>query len=260
SALLLAACGVAPRELMSVANRVRKMFDLDAVPAEINGVFARDKRFFKLVDFNPGQRLPGGWDPFETAVRAVVGQQISVKAATTVMGKIVELYGEGGLLDDGSSLAEGSLLADGSTRCFPTPDRLAEIVADSLLADGSLPMPSARAATIGRLAQQVRDGQVSFDATQKASDFIASLTAIKGIGPWTAQYIAMRALGDPDVFLPGDLVVKKSAARRLGIATEQKLIARAEAWRPWRAYAVMHLWRTAAKAPRVTVPNKRQGS
>ena len=225
SSLVLQVCGVPPSDLMQLVSRVRQVFDLDALPAEINCVLNADKGFAQLAKSNPGQRLPGGWDPFETAVRAIVGQQISVKAATTVMGKIAAYWGE----------------STGAMRSFPGPERLAE------MSTASLPMPTARAETIRRLAQAVRDGKLVLAPAQEAEALVATLTAIKGIGPWTAQYIAMRALGDPDTFLHGDLVIKKTAARHLGLTSERALLARAEAWRPWRAYAGMHLWRLAGQ-------------
>jgi len=165
--------------------------------------------------------LPGAFDEFEIAVRAIVGQQVSVKGATTVMGGIAKKYG---------TLTSMGLV-------FPSPARLADI--DPL----SLPMPQKRAFAIKELSRQIATDALRFD--QDEAEFLESLLRIPGIGPWTAQYILMRAQGDPDAFLHGDLVLKKAAMNLFGSADERSLIARAEAWRPWRGYAGIHLWRYA---------------
>lgn len=210
------------RHLMRIVERIRRMFDLNADPLEIGDSLARDVQMKVVVAKNPGRRVPGAWDPFEVAVRAIVGQQVSVKGATTVMGKIARCYGEN---------ADGRLY-------FPTPQSL------SMLDIGELPMPRARATAIRDMARCVVDGKVDFGSHDPAV-LVEQLTAIKGIGPWTAQYVAMRALNDPDAFLSGDLVLRKVAAEKLGVATEAGLLERSQRWRPWRAYAGMHLWSMA---------------
>ena len=208
--------------LMGVVEKVRRMFDLNADPLEIGACLSRDKDLAPLVAANPGMRIPGAWDAFEVLVRAIVGQQISVKGATTVMGKILRACGE---------TADGVLL-------FPSPESLAR------LAPERMPMPRSRAAAIAAVARAVSTGEVDL-ATQDTGTLVAQLTRIRGVGAWTAQYVAMRAINDPDAFLHTDLVLRRVAARRLSLATDQALLARAEAWRPWRAYAGMYLWSLA---------------
>ena len=211
---------------MSICQRVRRMFDLDAIPDEIAATFKKDKGLYQLAKSNPGQRLPGGWDSFEVAVRAIVGQQVSVKGATTVMGRIAEIYGTPGAC---------------GFRSFPAPEVLAE------LDEASLPMPGARAAAIKNLARAVATGEISLSSAQDSQCFQEQLVILKGIGPWTAQYIAMRVLGDPDAFMHGDLVIRRVGQSHLSLMTEAELISRADNWRPWRAYAGMHFWRHAAQ-------------
>ncbi len=210
------------KALMQVASRVREVFDLNADPGEIDDSLARDEALAPLVAAHPGRRLPGAWDPFEVAVRAIVGQQVSVKGATTIMGRIAQRYGEA---------ADGRLW-------FPAPSSLSQ------LDPATLPMPRQRAEAIRELARRVESGDVDLGAPSLA-DLQASLVAIRGIGNWTAQYIAMRAIGDPDAFLSGDLVLQRVARHYLGLASERELLERAEAWRPWRAYAGVHLWSIA---------------
>ncbi len=222
--LLCEVQGGSPQSLMQIVMQVRRMFDVDAIPEEINRVLTADKQLDRVVSQNPGQRVPGAFDTFEVAVRAIVGQQVSVKGATTVMGNIVSRYGT----------------VNGCITVFPSAEQLAK------LDPGSLPMPQKRAMAIQTLARRVADGSINLNRVQDADECQAELQEIPGIGPWTAQYIAMRVLGDPDAFLHGDLVLKKVAAAKLGIESEAALIDRAEAWRPWRGYAGMHLWRIAS--------------
>lgn len=210
-------------QLLAISNKVRRLFDLDADPAEVGRVLKKDKLLGKLVDELPGQRVPGCWSEFEIAVRAIVGQQVSVKGATTVMGRIAERYGTHSNLG----------------LCFPEPEQLADLDVTQLS------MPMRRAQAIKDMSQAVALGQVRFDSDVETEDLISQLVAIKGIGPWTAQYVAMRALNDPDAFLEGDLVLEKVASRVFKTDTRGELLSRAEKWRPWRAYAGMHLWRAA---------------
>lgn len=214
--------GGEPASLMSIVARVRRMFDVDALPSEINAVLGADEALDPLVRRLPGLRLPGAFDPFEIAVRAIVGQQVSVKGATTVMGVIARRYG---------SQTPAGLV-------FPSASMLAELDSDSL------PMPKKRALAIKVLARQIATGQIAFDMEEKA--FMSAVLDVPGIGPWTAQYISMRAQSNPDAFLSGDLVLKKSAMALFGFDDERRLLARAEQWQPWRGYAGMHLWRFAA--------------
>lgn len=211
------------KHLMGVVEKVRRMFDLNADPLEIGACLSRDADLAPLVAANPGLRIPGAWDPFEVLVRAIVGQQISVTGATTVMGKILHEFGE---------------IADG-VQWFPGPESLQK------LAPERLPMPRSRALAIRDAARAVAAGDVDL-ATQDSATLVTQLTHIKGVGEWTAQYVAMRAINDPDAFLHTDLVLRRVANRRLSLATDKALLARAEAWRPWRAYAGMHLWSLAS--------------
>lgn len=211
--------------LFQIMTRVKNLFDLDADPAEVTSVLERDPDIQKLVLQSPGQRVPGCWSPFEIAVRAIVGQQVSVKGATTVMGRIAAQYGQ---------QTEFGL-------CFPEPQALADLDITTLS------MPQKRAQAIKDLSHRVAEGHIRFDPDVATETLVEQLTSIKGIGPWTAQYIAMRALNDPDAFLDGDLVLLKVARSYLGVETRQGLLDRAERWRPWRAYAGMHLWRASAQ-------------
>jgi len=210
-------------ELHGVLERVKRLFDVTADPMEIHKCFAQDSEIAAMAAQNPGQRVPGGWDPFEIAVRAVVGQQVSVKGATTVMGRIARAYG---------SESERGL-------CFPTPLQL------SKLEPSTMSMPIKRAQAIKDMSTLIAQGQLSFDGPADSAALIEQLLTIKGIGPWTAQYIAMRAMNDPDAFLAGDLVLQKVARARLNIDGEKALLERSLRWSPWRAYAGMHLWRQA---------------
>ena len=212
--------------LLQLVERARRLFDLDADPADIAGHLARDRALAPLLRAHRGLRVPGAWDGFELAVRAILGQQVSVKGATTLAGRVVE--------------AAGTPLADrgepGLTHLFPSPRALAE--ADL----AGIGMPGARAGAIRALAEAVDRGEISFDAAADPAVLQRQLTTLPGIGPWTAQYIAMRALGEPDAFPERDLGLLRSAAR-LGLAQDAAgLLARAEAWRPWRAYAAVCLW------------------
>ena len=224
-ALLISVAAEDARHLFQISNRVKNLFDVNADPAEVNGVLSRDSALATLVRQQPGQRLPGCWSPFEIAVRAIVGQQVSVKGATTVMGRIAAQYGD----DSPQGL------------CFPRAEALA------LLDTTTLSMPRKRAQAIKDMSAAVAAGDIRFDADVSTENLVEQLTAIKGIGPWTAQYISMRALNDPDAFLDGDLVLLRVAKDYLGIGSRAELLDRAEQWRPWRAYAGMHLWRAAAQ-------------
>lgn len=212
------------RRLMQVVDRVRRQFDLNADPLEIRRCLGRDRQLAALVNRKPGLRVPGAWDPYEIVIRGIVGQQISVAGATTVLGKIVQRYGT--FADD--------------RHYFPTPESLAGAK------ESELPMPAARAAALRAVSRAVLDGSVDLGAGDPA-ELVEQLTRVKGVGPWTAQYVAMRAANDPDAFLHGDLVLLRSARQHLGIGSPAELLARAEAWRPWRAYAGMHLWALASQ-------------
>ena len=200
--------------------RCRRLFDLDADPGEIAAGLGTDPLVGPLVRRRPGLRVPGAADGFEMAARAIVGQQVSVAGARTVLGRLTEEYGEA-LEEPRGSLA----------RRFPAPAALAE--ADP----AAFPFPRTRAEALVSVARLAADGELRLDPPADLAETRAALMAIRGVGPWTASYIAMRALGDPDAFLPGDVGIRHALAR-LGSAPDD------ESWRPWRSYAVMHLWRS----------------
>jgi AraC family transcriptional regulator of adaptative response / DNA-3-methyladenine glycosylase II len=212
-------------QLMVVLEKVKRLFDLMADPIGIIQCLQVDKQMAVMVAQNPGQRVPGCWEPFEIAVRAIVGQQISVKGATTLMGKIAISYGQ---------QTDVGLV-------FPDASALSQIDVTRLS------MPVKRAQAIKDMSQAVVDGSVDFTVGSDPANLMHQLQNIKGIGPWTAQYIAMRALGDPDAFLQGDLVLVKVAKRCLGIECDKELVERSKQWQPYRAYACIHLWRQAAR-------------
>ncbi len=218
----------------TIAARLRAVFDLDAHPGAIAGALAGDRRLAAAVRARPGLRVPGAFDPFELAVRAVLGQQVSVRGATTLAARLGERLGE--------PLRTGDPLA----RALPGAARLAQARPEAIAAIG---MPLARGRAIVELARAVAERRVVLDGAAGAAAVVA-LEALPGIGPWTAQYVAMRALRWPDAFPAGDLGVRKALARA-GAApvTAAEAARRAEAWRPWRAYAVLHLWRTLSEAP-----------
>ncbi|MGE5205055.1 MAG: AlkA N-terminal domain-containing protein [Chlamydiota bacterium] len=212
-----------PQSLFLVVERVRAMFDLNADWAALQETFKSDPVLFSRIKVAPGLRVPGCWNGFELAVRAILGQQITVKGATSLAGRLVQAFGQ-------------PLSAPGLTHLFPRPEDLA----GARLA--GIGLPKARAESIRALARAVRDGQLRFECVADSDQFLARFCEIPGIGPWTAQYVAMRALGEPDAFPCGDI----GLLRALGISSARELEQRAEAWRPWRAYAAMYLWNVAA--------------
>ena len=214
-----------PERLLQVVARARRLFDLDADPVPIADHLAASPELTPLVARRPGLRVPGAWDAFELAVRAVLGQQVTVRGATTLAGRLVRAFGTP--LDRAE---------DGLTHLFPRPEALA----DADLA--ALGLPRARAATIRALAGAVASGEVVLDASRGLEDAVARLAAVPGIGAWTAHYIAMRALGEPDAFPAADLGLRRALGNGAGRLAPARVAERAEAWRPWRAYAVMHLW------------------
>jgi AraC family transcriptional regulator of adaptative response / DNA-3-methyladenine glycosylase II len=226
NALLLTVALSDSRDLMSIVERVRRMFDLDANMTAIHDVLVADGALERLVRKQPGLRLPGAWDPFEVAVRAVVGQQISVKGARTVVGRIAAAAGPKFESVDYPEL----------THFFPTAHELD--VCDL----GMVGMPETRIRTVRALAEEVDRERFSFVVSGSLSDFIEQLTRIPGIGDWTAQYIAMRAMGEPDAFPAADLGIIKALRQGDKRLTPKQIRKRAEQWRPWRAYAAMYLW------------------
>lgn len=212
----------------AISESAKRLFDLNAEPDAVGEHLRADEALRPLIDRWPGLRVPGAWDPFEVAVRTILGQQVSLQAATTLAGRLIRAFGEP--LDD--SLCDGEL-----THLFPTPQRLAD--ADI----AQIGMPSRRAAAINTLASAVASGALSLGTGAALDETLARLTALPGIGSWTANYIALRALGEPDAFPAGDLILRRALADSPRAAlTERQLLARAETWRPWRGYAAMALW------------------
>lgn len=215
------------RALQAIVTCVRHLFDVGADVDTIAAHLSKDQTLAPLITSRPGLRTPGCWDGFELAIRAVLGQQVTVEAARRLGSKLVLLCG-----DPVANVADARL-----ARTFPSAHRLAS--ADL----GSIGMPASRRATIKALAQAAVANPRLFTPLGSIEDSIAQLRAIRGIGEWTAQYIALRALREPDAFPATDLGILRGAAYLGGVApTALQLLRRAEAWRPWRAYAAQHLW------------------
>ncbi|MCC6848258.1 MAG: DNA-3-methyladenine glycosylase 2 family protein [Deltaproteobacteria bacterium] len=228
------------RVLPAIIARVRRMFDVGADVAAIDAELARDPDLAPLVRARPGLRVPGAWDAFELVVRATLGQQITVSGARRLAGKVVAAYGA--RLPD---VVAGT--ADGLTSLFPSAERLAR--ADL----AALGMPRARAAALGRLAATAAADPRLFERAPDLDAAIARLRALPGVGDWTAQYVAMRAMREPDAFPASDVGLLRAVGTAERRPTARALAARAEAWRPWRAYAAQHLWTSApAAGPAVT--------
>ncbi len=210
------------RDLAPATERTRRLLDADADPVAVDEALAEDRDLAALVSARPGLRVPGQLDGAEVALQTVLGQQVSLAAARTAAGRLVESHGEP--LD-----LEGPHTVD---RLFPTAAAVAALDPESL------PMPRARGRALVGLAAALDREEISLDRSADRGETRAALLALPGIGPWTADYVALRALGDPDAFLPTDVAVRR-AATRLGIDD----VARASrSWRPWRSYALMRLW------------------
>ena len=206
-------------DLGAAVQRIRRLLDLDADPEAVDAALSSEPTMAALVAATPGRRSPGSTDPFETCVRAVIGQQVSVAGATTVTAHLVAT------IDDRLQLDDPEL-----THVFPTPALTANAI------DEAFAMPSARRDTVRRLADAVAGGAIAVDAGAEPVAARAALLDLKGIGPWTADYVMMRGLSHPDVFLGGDLGVRHALDRLGGPAPHP------ERWAPWRSYAVHHLW------------------
>ncbi len=212
--------------LPSVIARLRRVFDLAADPRAISAHLAEDPVLAPLIAKRPGLRVPGAWDGFELAMRAVLGQQVSVAAAVRLAARLVAAYGQ-----------PLKVPAPGLTHCFPKPALLAK--ADL----SSLGMPKARAATLSAVAAAVLSNPELLGARCELSEAVQRLRAIPGVGEWTAQYIALRQLREPDAFPASDLGLLRALADARGKRpSSNELLLRAERWRPWRAYAAQYLW------------------
>jgi AraC family transcriptional regulator of adaptative response / DNA-3-methyladenine glycosylase II len=203
-----------PLDAAEVAARCRRLLDLDVPIATVEAALGADPVLAPLVAARPGQRIPGTVDPTELVLKVILGQQVSTSAARTLAARLTERYGE--RIDD----PDGTL-----SRLFPTPAALADVD------PASLPMPRRRADTLLRVARLLADGAVPLTDPPAAR---AVLSQVSGIGPWTLDLVAMRGLGDPDVFPAGDLGVRKALADLPGADPSR--------WRPWRSYATQHLW------------------
>ena len=216
-----------------IMSRLRQLFDLDADVTVICEALSRDPCLAPLVAEQPGLRVPGAWDPFELSLRAVLGQQISVLAATRLAGRIAAQHGEP---------LPPSCACPGLDTLFPRPAELA-----SARLGG---MPAARAGAINALASSAARDAALFERGPDLESSIARLCALPGIGPWTASYIAMRAMREPDAFPSGDIGLLRAFDVGSGRPSATELTERSQAWRPWRAYAAVHLWSAPRAQPR----------
>jgi AraC family transcriptional regulator of adaptative response / DNA-3-methyladenine glycosylase II len=216
-----------PQSLFFIVERIRSMFDLNADWASIVATLGNDPVLAETVGTDPGFRVPGCWNGFELATRAILGQQITVKGANTLAGRLVSKFGKP---------FRGP---NGLTHLFPAP----EVLAEAKL--GGVGLTGARAATVQAFARAVCEGRINFSGLMDSEAFLNRLCEVPGIGNWTAQYVAMRALGEPDAFPSTDL----GLLRATELASYRELALRSEEWRPWRAYAAMYLWRLGSLSP-----------
>lgn len=214
--------------LPQVLARLRRTLDLDANAAVIDAHLGRDARLAPLVQATPGLRVPGAFDGFELALRAILGQQVTVKAATTLFGRFARRFG-----------VEIATPHAALTHLAPRAEVIAQAAPQQLI---DLGLTSRRAETISRMAQAVASGAISLEPGPDPDAVMAAMQQLPGIGPWTAHYIAMRALRHPDAWPDGDL----GLLHALHLTSHRELRAAAEPWRPWRSYAALHLWNAAA--------------
>ena len=222
--------------LPALLGRLRHLFDLSARPDIIAAQLGQDPLLADAVTRNPGLRIPGAFDPFEMSVRAILGQQITVRGATTMAGRFVDAFGE---------TIETPI--EGLNRLTPTPQRIAEASADDL---GSLGIIRSRGRSIVAVAAEIASGRLRLEGGADPERTISELVGLPGIGAWTAHYIAMRALRWPDAFPKEDVVLRK----RLGGISAAEADARSQAWRPWRSYATLYLWQAAPAGEGAAAP------
>jgi AraC family transcriptional regulator of adaptative response / DNA-3-methyladenine glycosylase II len=213
------------RDLGSVVSRLRRLFDLDADPCAVDELLSRDPILAPAVAQTPGIRVPGSVDGWEIVLRALIGQQVSVVAAGTTLGKLTDALGERLAMPDGEL-----------TTLFPTAEAVATHGAEVLAG------PRKRIDTVLAVSSAIASGDLDVHVGADPDELAAKLESFSGVGPWTSSYVRMRVLGSPDILLPGDVALRNGASR-LGITD---LATRSEAWRPWRSYAGMHLWRSAS--------------
>ena len=212
--------------LYQIIDRIRSIFDLRADSAQIDKFLKKDKMLCPLLKKYPGLRVPGSWDGFEVSVRAVLGQQVTVKAASTLASRIAQRYG-----------SEFDCEIDGINRVFPEPAVLARAKMNNM------GIVSQRIAAIKSIAELIEGNELIINCTADTAEFVEKICQVKGIGEWTAQYIAMRALSDPNAFPYSDLILLRAADPSGKSLTPKQLLKLAEAWRPWRAYTVILLWK-----------------
>lgn len=224
--------GEASRHLGTLTPRLSRLFDLHAEPDAIREGLSQDPWLATLLDAAPGLRVPGAWSGFELVVRTIVGQQVSVKAATTIVGRLVERAGT-------TATAPAHLQTPWH---FPTPRALAEVNMDKI------GMPTKRVATLQNFARVVADGELDIDNDEPDVETLRrQLLDLPGIGPWTVEYVAMRAWRDADAWPATDLVLMQAITRRLPeLIRRSDQLKHAHGWRPWRAYVAMHLWNEIA--------------
>ena len=211
-----------------IVARLQRLFDLAARPSVIGAHLSTDHLLAPLVAARPGLRVPGAWDGFELAVRAVLGQQITVRAAARLAGALVETCGQRLRIKPP---------VDGLTHVFPDAQRVASAAALVL------PMPRARIDTLRAIASAYASVATLRSTNRDPAAYLARLRAIRGVGEWTLQYIALRELRDPDAFPAGDVALRRAVSARLGReVSARELLEVSERWRPWRAYAAQHLW------------------
>ena len=234
------------RALPAIVARIRRTFDLSADVVTIGAYLGRDPLLAPLVSARPGLRVPGAWDGFEVAVRAVLGQQVSVEAARKLAGRLVQLCGTPLPAPSGDPLL---------TRAFPTALQVSEADLETL------GMPRARREALRALAEAALAEPRLFQPLSTVEETVERLRAIRGVGEWTAHYIALRAGREPDAFPASDVGLLRSAARGNGARPRAaELLARAERWRPWRAYAAQHLWTAGQSARRAATANLDSGT
>jgi AraC family transcriptional regulator of adaptative response / DNA-3-methyladenine glycosylase II len=242
-ALELRVAGAPPAALLQLSSVARRVFDLTADPHRIGVALGTDPLIGPLVRQRPGLRIPGTWDPFECAVRAVLGQQVSVAAGRTFAARLVERAG---------TVIRGGI--DGLTHLFPGAAALATADLEGL------GITRSRVAALQALARAVLERRLDFGAAP--GRLVQELAELPGMGSWTAQYVALRALGEPDALPTGDLVLRRMAAPDGTVLSARELEARAREWQPWRGYAVVHLWGAAAEraALRIHAANRPLGA
>lgn len=230
-----------PGDLPGLVARARRLFDLDADPVAVDEALSAHPELAPLVSGTPGMRVPGATDPHEMLIRAMIGQQVSVAAARTALGRLVEALGEP-IGDAAGALGESVAGASGTDRLFPTMAAIADRGHEVLRG------PAARVRAVIEAAALLASGELTLTAGDDSSAQREALLALHGIGPWTADYVRMRVTGDPDVFLPGDVALRAGAAAAGLPSDARRLDAWARRTAPWRSYLAAHLWRAAVLA------------